>query len=1145
MRKSVTAVQVLGVEKRRLPSKHYVYVIQVTWDDGSVITINRRYSNFFDLQTSLLETFPEEGGQLNPDERTIPFLPGKKYFGRSHIREVAEKRLGPIDKYCKLLIELDPKISRCHVVLTFFEATADDLLPKSKDKKPGETKISKPKLLEEYEVIFEYKKQAKDQVDLKVGQSVQVIEKYETGWWLVNTDYEEGYAPGTFLKKTDGQEEEQMITCNGEKYTCTQVYTAEGSDDHTLNVGDEVEVLQKSLDGWWWVRFNGKIGWAPATCLKAAGSSTAPRGNIPVEIVSNLSDVSKLLKGKSPTTNPTTTKPPSAPQRPHSTSEIDTESNYVSVYESDDYEDLEENHYEHISSVYGNTSHTLPPPRQNTVENLPVEVSAEERRTKFITSAPYVDSVGDGISFSAGQEVEVQQKTDSGWYYIQIGSEFGWAPSSYLEEISSDETDSTVTFNKESDDDEEDYETTDDDDDDDTVTMSPAKKIQEILAFKQPSSQSSSNSQPSSPVPNMDKSFEEVKPPLPSVDPSAQSVAAGLARKTAIKRPNSIPPAPPKRLDIPAEHPPLPAMPPLPSKINSQIPLPPLPSPPNSKRQSVSSVPQSGKTSAIVHPRPTSPPPPPNRPHPSRPLPVASAEPVKEINNGSGGDLATELQSRLAKLKANFDSDSSQSNQKPQLLTTKEKPGVKTKGFAGNNPKVVETKDFKKPRPLPLIPPVQRSDDNQKGHPVVLPASNNNSLPPSEKTDTQQISSSSPNTCAVPKSLPMASNCRGLALLQRQKEKFMKENEESESGCKASNKNLESEPKVSNLRNNFESSASSTTQLDSKPAQPAKVPLKPIHKVKPTTIPVKPKVSPSKPKLGTVINANRNDSTTTIANKGNKFGGSNQASPTKFSATKVEQSKSKQTQEQIIPSPTNLTPMHIKSDPDSNLNNNSMVDSSSVKRPTQKSSKSTDRLYKASSVYIAESEGEVSFEKGVNVDVIEKHESGWWLVQVGNEEGWAPSNHIVEVKPPPPSKPLPPNKPLPKLPSNLSTDDSNRTAHPVIHNTNQKDFSSSSECNSPSHSEKNSRNHTLNNNNTDKEVIAVGDESLSDDASLDGCLFMAVSDFSAFEDSEISFEQGMHLKVLDSSDTDWWHVMLQSGEDGWAPASCIAPLQDV
>lgn len=36
-----------------------------------------------------------------------------------------------------------------------------------------------------------------------------------SGWWLVNTEYEEGYAPGTFLQKTDGQEEEQMFTCNG------------------------------------------------------------------------------------------------------------------------------------------------------------------------------------------------------------------------------------------------------------------------------------------------------------------------------------------------------------------------------------------------------------------------------------------------------------------------------------------------------------------------------------------------------------------------------------------------------------------------------------------------------------------------------------------------------------------------------------------------------------------------------------------------------------------------------------------------------------------------------------------------------------------------------------------------------------------
>ena len=48
----------------------------------------------------MLESFPQEGGLKDPSKRIIPFLPGKILFGRSHVREVAIKRLKPIDEYC-------------------------------------------------------------------------------------------------------------------------------------------------------------------------------------------------------------------------------------------------------------------------------------------------------------------------------------------------------------------------------------------------------------------------------------------------------------------------------------------------------------------------------------------------------------------------------------------------------------------------------------------------------------------------------------------------------------------------------------------------------------------------------------------------------------------------------------------------------------------------------------------------------------------------------------------------------------------------------------------------------------------------------------------------------------------------------------
>lgn len=99
-------VDVYDVQKRRKPSKHYVYIIKVTWSNKKVKVIYRRYSRFFDFQHSLLEKFPVESGQLDPNQRVIPFLPGKIYFGRSQVRDVAVKRLSHIDDYCKVFIFL-------------------------------------------------------------------------------------------------------------------------------------------------------------------------------------------------------------------------------------------------------------------------------------------------------------------------------------------------------------------------------------------------------------------------------------------------------------------------------------------------------------------------------------------------------------------------------------------------------------------------------------------------------------------------------------------------------------------------------------------------------------------------------------------------------------------------------------------------------------------------------------------------------------------------------------------------------------------------------------------------------------------------------------------------------------------------------
>ena len=55
-----------------------------------------------------------------------------------------------------------------------------------------------------------------------------------------------------------------------EKYTTVDAYTAEEEDELSFPKGVMVDVLQKSLDGWWLVKHKGRTGLTPATFLKKA-----------------------------------------------------------------------------------------------------------------------------------------------------------------------------------------------------------------------------------------------------------------------------------------------------------------------------------------------------------------------------------------------------------------------------------------------------------------------------------------------------------------------------------------------------------------------------------------------------------------------------------------------------------------------------------------------------------------------------------------------------------------------------------------------------------------------------------------------------------------------------------------------------------
>lgn len=77
--------------------------------------------------------------------------------------------------------------------------------------------------------------------------------------------------------------------------------------------------------------------------------------------------------------------------------------------------------------------------------------------------------------------------------------------------------------------------------------------------------------------------------------------------------------------------------------------------------------------------------------------------------------------------------------------------------------------------------------------------------------------------------------------------------------------------------------------------------------------------------------------------------------------------------------------------------------------------------FKAIYPFKSQEEGEIEFEKGDLLEIIEKDENGWWLAKHNGIEGWVPSNYLEEYVPPrvvstPPPPPPPARRAPPSTP---------------------------------------------------------------------------------------------------------------------------------
>lgn len=258
-------------------------------------------------------------------------------------------------------------------------------------------------------MVANYQKQESSEISLCVGQLVDIIEKNESGWWFVSTSEEQGWVPATCLEAQDGvQDELSMQPDEEEKYTVIYPYTARDQDEMNLDKGAVVVVIQKNLEGWWKIRYQGQEGWAPASYLK--------KGN--GEMFSQ-----KLGSGSSA----------------HSCAlDLDgiSRQQAVTSREKDGRFDNRPLPNADIRRKSPKMRQRPPPRRDLTIPrglNLPKPPVPPQVEEEYYTIADFQTTIPDGISFQAGMKVEVIEKNLSGWWYIQIEEKEGWAPATFID----------------------------------------------------------------------------------------------------------------------------------------------------------------------------------------------------------------------------------------------------------------------------------------------------------------------------------------------------------------------------------------------------------------------------------------------------------------------------------------------------------------------------------------------------------------------------------------------------------------------------------------------------------------------------------------------------------------------------------------
>uniref|UniRef100_A0A673LRH2 Osteoclast-stimulating factor 1 n=1 Tax=Sinocyclocheilus rhinocerous TaxID=307959 RepID=A0A673LRH2_9TELE len=139
-------------------------------------------------------------------------------------------------------------------------------------------KLKKPKVqTRKCEVAFPYTSAHEDELELVVGETIEILREIEDGWWMGKKNNQIGAFPSNFVKeifvpsKGDVGKVQQRPSLRRKTSSvkeCCQVmfdYKAVAEDELNLKKGDVIAIINKSTEdeGWWEGELNGRRGFFP------------------------------------------------------------------------------------------------------------------------------------------------------------------------------------------------------------------------------------------------------------------------------------------------------------------------------------------------------------------------------------------------------------------------------------------------------------------------------------------------------------------------------------------------------------------------------------------------------------------------------------------------------------------------------------------------------------------------------------------------------------------------------------------------------------------------------------------------------------------------------------------------------------------